>query len=183
MASFSIHIAAANEYLKKNNIDNPELFMDGVVDVDLTDDRFKSHYSNTNDTSNLEYYLDNKVNIKKYLEENEVKSDYERGYLFHLLTDYYFYTSFFDKGFISNIGFSEFKSILYHDYNSINEYMKEKYGVVYSDRIKKYDASNSDEPIILKKEQLSAFVEKMGNIDLEVYYKDELGVEYKKDYV
>ena len=45
MASFMIHLAAANEYLKNHDIDNKEDFILGVLAVDLAQDRIKSHYT------------------------------------------------------------------------------------------------------------------------------------------
>ena len=167
MPCFSVHIACANEFMKKNKIVDHNMFIQGVIDVDLTEDRLESHYSNTSDKSDLKYFLKNRVSIDKYLSKNKITSDYDRGYFFHLLTDYYFYTSFFKKEFISKITHDEFKRILYHDYDAINDYIKNKYSVVFPDCIKKYDCSSSDKPLVLIYEDLDSFIEKMGNIKLE----------------
>ena len=169
MPCFSIHIACANEFLKKNTIIDSNSFIQGVTAVDLAPDKFKSHYSNTNDTSDLKRYLINKVNINKYLNENKVISDFDKGYLFHLLTDYYFYTTFFPDSFISNTSFDEFKKNLYHDYASINKYIKTKYKVEYPEIIKKYDFDNDELPLILSYDKLDSFIEQMGKINLDSF--------------
>lgn len=169
MPSYSIHIACANEFLKKNKISNPNLFMQGVLAVDMAIDKSKSHYSNTSDTSNLKNYLRNKVNIDRYLSENNVTSDFDKGYLFHLITDYRFYTEFLSDDFILNTTQEEFGKIIYHDYNSINEYIKNKYKVEYPDIIKKYDLDNHEEPLILKYDLLDDFIKQISMIDLDSY--------------
>lgn len=171
MPSFSVHLACANEYLKKHDISDRDSFLKGVISVDLAQDKYKSHYSNTSDTSDLKTYLSNKVNVERYLSENLVRSDFDKGYLLHLLTDYYFYTKFFSEEFISKLTYTEFKKIIYHDYSSINKYITKKYDVIYTDEIKMYEDDNRETPIVLFPDLLDKFIEEVSSLDLDDFIK------------
>ena len=72
MASSAIHLAAANVYLKKHDIKNREEFLMGVISVDIAEDKFKSHYTKTRDTSDLLKYLEGKVQLNEFLKENHI---------------------------------------------------------------------------------------------------------------
>lgn len=172
MPCFSIHLAVANEYLKKNIIADKDAFIKGIMDVDNLPDTYKCHYSShNNDKSNLKHYLSNKVNINKYLETNTLKTDYDKGYFLHLLTDYHFYTSktFFSNEFLSNLTVDKFKEIIYQDYPTINDHIKNKYNVTYPDEVKKWDISSSCEPNILNIDKVDDFINKISSIDLNSY--------------
>ena len=78
MASFMIHLAAANEYLKNHDIGNKEDFIQGVIDVDLAQDRIKSHYTKYTDKTDLLKFLSGKVSLEDYLNENAVDTDFDR---------------------------------------------------------------------------------------------------------
>lgn len=173
MPSFSIHISCVNRYFEKRNITPSPDFIRGVLDVDLSENKFKSHYSKTTDTSDLIAYLNGKVDIDRFLSKNDVSSDYDKGYFFHLLTDYYFYTSFFSEDFLTNLLYEDFKTIIYHDYESINKYLKDKYHVTYFDEIKKYDFTNNEEPIVLKFDLLDSFIDMISSIDIDDYIKSK----------
>ncbi len=170
MASFVIHLAAANEYLKKHDIKNKEDFLMGVISVDIAEDKFKSHYTKTKDTSNLKRYLEGKVQLKEFLDNNTLDSDYNKGVYFHLITDYEFYNGFFDEEKIDKLDYPEFKKQLYHDYGVINLGVKAKYNVVFPDIISKYDGTNGEtECYLIDQERLDTFIKTLGTIDLESY--------------
>lgn len=78
-------------------------------------------------------HLKSKVNLRKFLEENKVASDYEQGVFLHLLTDYEFFTNFFDKNYIRNVSYDDFCKDLYYSYDQINEYLEKKYYLNYYD--------------------------------------------------
>lgn len=67
MAGFSIHLAVAKRYCKKNNILNISDFFKGTVDPDLVEDKDITHYTGKRDTNYLADYLKNKINLYKYL--------------------------------------------------------------------------------------------------------------------
>lgn len=170
MASFVIHLAAANEYLKKHDIKNKEDFLMGVISVDIAEDKFKSHYTKTRDTSDLKRYLEGKVQLKEFLDNNSLDSDYNKGVYFHLITDYEFYNNFFDEDKIDQLDYPTFKKYLYHDYGVINLNVKEKYNVVFPDIISKYDGTNGEkECYLIDQGKLDIFIKTLGEIDIESY--------------
>ena len=147
MASFMIHLAAANEYLKNHDIDNKEDFILGVLAVDLAQDRIKSHYTKYTDKTDLLKFLSGKVSLEDYLHENNVDTDYDKGIFFHLITDYEFYTNFLNKEKIERLDYTTFKEYIYHDYESVNNHVKSKYGVILPEKIKKYDYTSYDDDV------------------------------------
>ena len=90
----------------------------------MVQNKDESHYNLKNRRSSLESYLKNKVNLRKFLEENKVDSDYQQGVFLHLFTDYEFFTSFFDKDYIRNVSYDDFCKDLYYSYDQTNEYLK-----------------------------------------------------------
>lgn len=174
MASFIIHLAATNEYLKRNNIKNKEDFILGVLSVDLAEDKIKSHYTKTTDKSDLLKFLEGKVSLEDYLQENSVNTDYDRGVLFHLITDYEFYTNFFDIDKLSVIDYPTFKQYIYHDYLSVDAKVKDKYNVVLPEVIKKYDIPSSGEKCYLIDEnKLDDFIIRLANTNLDDYINNK----------
>ena len=174
MASYIIHLAAANEYLKRHVIENKDDFILGVLSVDLKEDRIKSHYTKTTDKSDLLKFLEGKVSLDDYLKENSVNTDYDRGVLFHLITDYEFYNNFFDVDKLSVIDYPTFKKYIYHDYQSLNDIIKKKYNVILPDVIKKYDIPSSGEKCYLIDEnKLDEFIVGLGNINLDDYINNK----------
>ena len=170
MASFMIHLAAANEYLKNHVIDNKDDFILGVLAVDLAQDRIKSHYTKYTDKTDLLEFLSGKVSLEDYLVENTVKTDYDRGIFFHLVTDYEFYTSFLNKEKLKSLDYTTFKEYIYHDYESINNHVKSKYGIVLPESIKKYDISNGDDNCyLIDRNELDNFITSLGCINLDDY--------------
>ena len=83
MASFSIHLAIGKRYLEKNKIENEKDFLLGVIDPDLAQDKRKSHYTGSTDTTNLEYFLSEKVLLNRYLETNNIDNNYDLGIFLH----------------------------------------------------------------------------------------------------
>lgn len=92
MPGFTIHIAIANEYMRKHKkeILDREAFIKGTIAPDLSEDKYKSHYEN---------HGENHVGLSKFMKQTEIdiKSDYGKGYFLHLLTDELFYHHVFEK--------------------------------------------------------------------------------------
>ena len=170
MASFVIHLAIANVYLKKHYIENKDDFIKGVLSVDLAPDKIKSHYTKYTDKSNLKKFLSGKVSLDNYLQENSVNSDFDKGVLIHLITDYEFYTNFLDEDKISLFDYKTFKNYIYHDYEVVNDYIKKKYEVVVPKIISKYDLSNEEKKCyLIDRKKLDEFIINMGLINLDDY--------------
>lgn len=81
MAGYVIHIAVAQEFLRKNKENYNEEFIRGSILPDLTNDKSKTHYGKSPAYTNL----------KNFLLENELSNNLNRGKFIHLITDYLFY--------------------------------------------------------------------------------------------
>ena len=81
MPGFVIHLAIGQEYLRKQNKNYSEEFQKGIVAPDFIDDKSKTHYGKSPRYTNLEKFLDN----------NKIDTDFNKGFFLHLITDYLFY--------------------------------------------------------------------------------------------
>lgn len=182
MASFSIHLAAGKIYATKNSINDLDLFYKGIVDPDLAEDKFVSHYTGVKDKENLVLYLENKTQLYQFLKEHKIDNDYNKGIFVHLITDYLFFNDFFDKEYIRNIDYSSFLKDLYFSYDETNDYLITKYNIdlsMFKDKIdgnikkdkskKIMDLNNVKLNNILDYKELDALIEKISNIDLIDY--------------
>ena len=83
MPGYVIHLAVAEEYLRKHNEVQEDYndFIEGVIYPDSVKDKSLTHYGKGSSEANL----------YKFLEENVLENSFKRGYFLHLLTDYLFY--------------------------------------------------------------------------------------------
>ncbi|MCI8308696.1 MAG: hypothetical protein HFJ45_00430 [Clostridia bacterium] len=182
MASFNIHLAVAIEYMKKNHIENKDELFYGAIVPDLEEDKSKSHYTGYHNSDNLTRYLAEKVDLNLYLKQEEINTDYEKGKFLHLITDYLFFNNFFEENYIKNITYKKFVNDLYYSYVISNSYLEEKYNIkdLPKDLLEKMNKdikntlnsksnSNKIQKNILPLEKLNEFIEKVSNIDLELY--------------
>lgn len=118
MAGYVIHIAVAQEYLKKHkNNENYDEFIKGSISPDLIEIKSKTHYGKSPAYTNL----------KNFLSKNTIDTSYKKGFFLHLITDYLFYNYYLDY-------FS--KQYIYDDYDILNKDIINKYNVVLPDVIK-----------------------------------------------
>lgn len=98
MAGYVIHLAVGEEYIRKhpNEINNYEEFIEGVIYPDSVTDKSLTHYGPTS----------SQVNLKRFFEDKDINTDFNKGYCIHLITDYLFYNKFLTI-FSSNYIFSE----------------------------------------------------------------------------
>lgn len=86
MPGFTIHVAIANEYMRKysKEIKDKEAFIKGTIAPDLNDNKYESHYGNR---------AENHVGLSNFIKQTEIdmNSDYGKGYFLHLLADELFY--------------------------------------------------------------------------------------------
>lgn len=182
MPGFQIHIAIGKRYLDKHrNIQKSEDFFYGVIAPDFVEDKTKSHYTIKTPKDNLKEYLKNKVNLEKFLQENKIKTDYDKGVLLHLLTDKLFFTEFFSDEYINNVDYSTFCKDLYTSYDETNSYIEEKYNIQFNDVIQEKMQKNIQDSKKEKKmneekgrnilpiDELEKFIEYVSNIDLDAY--------------
>lgn len=117
MPGYVIHIAIAQEYLKKHKRDVSKEFILGSIEPDFTIDKAKTHYGTSPAYTSL----------KKYLESNKIDTNFNQGYFLHLVTDYLFYNHYMDK--IE-------KPQIYDDYDFTNKALIEKYNVILPENVK-----------------------------------------------
>ncbi len=170
MASFGIHLAIAEEYLKCHPKENRQEFIKGTIDVDLATDKIKSHYTGTTNHDNLIEFLNKKVVLEDYVSENEISTSYDRGYFLHLLTDYYFYTTFFDREWLESIDYHQFKQILYQEYPVLTHFINSTFKIEYPDIIEKYNYQINGVNKILTETKVNRFIQKIANLNIENIY-------------
>jgi len=195
MPGFQIHIAIAKRYIEKNAgtkaaIKNLQLFYDGNIAPDLTTDKNLTHYGSQPkyDHKSLEDLYElatKKTSPAKYLAHNEIKNDFDRGVFLHLITDYKFYTEFFNKEYYKNRIHRVFLSDLYKSYGLTNGYIEKKYDLQSigkyvdftmleklifeaNDRRHKENHETQYEPKkILHENEIDKFIEEVSSMDLK----------------
>lgn len=184
MASFAIHLAIAKIYLNNNKIEYPKEFLKGVVEPDLVQNKKTSHCSETIKEPTLKEYLKAKVNLTKFVEGNQISSDYQKGVFLHLITDYEMYNNYFEKEYIENINYEDFCNDLYHSYDQVNDQVTNSYRIDIDPVIKKqienriskkkkrlqFDTEkNCQFQNVFPIEKLDPWIQKIGNTNLEEY--------------
>ena len=176
MPSFNIHLAVANRYMEKHNIQNKEDFLTGNVAPDFME-KSKSHYSIILENATLIEDLKNKVVIEKFLKENKVETDYEKGVFLHLITDKLFFTNFFEKEYLNKVEKEAFRKNLYYSYHKTNDYLMEKYHIQFPKKYEKEikevlkEKNMQKETLVIDNNKLDNFIEEVSNINLEEYIK------------
>ena len=170
MPGFTIHIAIGKEYIRKHKgkVQDELKFIKGIIAPDLNEEKNEiaknksiTHYGNWGKykvTTNIDEFLkDEKVNIK---------DDYWKGYLIHLLTDHYFYNKYFKQEYMD---MKNNKGKFYYDYDCLNFNLIKKYDIQILDNIKKYMIinQNDDKPKYLKEDKIINFIDRISNINLE----------------
>lgn len=150
MPGYVIHLAVAEEYLKKHeNKEKYNSFIEGVIFPDSVKDKSLTHYGPRSSYSNLKLFLEDK---------NDMKDDFTRGYFEHLLTDYLFYNKYIDT----------FSKAMYDDYDLLNSYLIEKYNVKLPEKVKKQVFYKKEGTLkILSKELVEKFIKEVSELDLD----------------
>lgn len=146
MPGYVIHLAIGKEYIRRNSINNEEEFLKGVIMPDLLDKR-TSHFGNA--SSNPDF--------SEFLKVNSLDSEYNQGYYLHLITDYLFYNKYLQ----------EFSEEIYSDYNKLNGFLIERYGISIPPVLQGVVKFSDGEPVILKKESICEFIEAVSRLDLK----------------
>lgn len=181
MASFSIHLAIGKRYFEKSKtISNEKEFFRGIIEPDLVEDKKTSHYAGIRDKNDLLNYLSNKVLLYKFLLNEKIDTDYQKGVFLHLISDYLFFNNFFDKDYLLHTSYSDFCKDLYYSYGITNDYLEEKYNINYTDFLdkiknnikkdqKEKDVSSEIRTNILTFSKLDNFIEYVSDINLHDY--------------
>ena len=149
MPGYIIHISVANEYMRKNpnEIKDYSEYIDGVLFPDCVKDKSLTHYGEKS----------SKVNLKRFLEENEINNDYNKGYFMHLVTDYLFYNKFLDC----------FSKDIYNDYDILNLKLQERFNFNLPDKIKEEVFYKVGETKILELDNVLKFIDDTSNYKLK----------------
>lgn len=148
MPGYVIHLAVAKQYIKKhkNQIKDEEEFYKGVVYPDSVSDKSLTHYGEKS----------TKVILKKFFEEKDLKTDFNKGYFVHLITDYLFYNKFLDF----------FSKDIYNDYDITNKPLIDKYQVNITDDIKEKIFFKDGKTTVFSLENVINFIEKTSEYDI-----------------
>ena len=154
MAGYVIHLAVAEEYLKKhNNIkEDYNEFIKGVIYPDSVTDKSLTHYG----------IKSSKVILRDFLQENEIKNSYMRGYFLHLVTDYLFYNKYLEK----------FSKDIYNDYDILNKDLIEKYNIKLPKEIIDSVFYKKGQTKILSMELAIKVIDEISDLDLNVIEKE-----------
>lgn len=154
MPSFVIHIAIANEYIKKHNKkEDYEEFIKGTIEPDLTNNKEITHYG-----EKISY-----IYLNKFLENNNIEGSFNRGYFLHLITDYLFYNKYLDY---------YIKDKLYNDYYILNKDIIPKYNVGMIEEIKEFMTSKEGKPEILNLALIYKLIEEVSSLDIDEVAKE-----------
>ena len=149
MAGYVIHLAVAEEYIRKhkNQINDYHKFIEGVIYPDGVQDKSISHYGQKS----------SKVVLKDFLKEHIVDNCFEKGYFLHLITDYLFYNKFLEY----------FSKDIYEDYDISNKYLIKEYNVNIPDNIKNRVFYKEGNTKVFTIESICEFIEKTSEYDVE----------------
>ena len=153
MPGYVIHLAVAQEYLRKNNKKKTDDFMIGSVEPDFTTDKTKTHYGKSPAYTNL----------KKYLESNKIDNDFNQGYFLHLVTDYLFYNYYLDE---------IRKPQIYEDYDMTNKFLIEKYKIDLPRKVEDKVFFKEGIPQILTLELVCKVIDEISEYKLEEIEKE-----------
>lgn len=150
MPGYVIHLAVANVHLRtSNDVRNRDAFLRGVIAPDMILPKAESHFGEDSSNPNLNLFADT----------HNLRDDYQRGYFFHLLTDFLFYNRF-----LANFAWSP---AIYDDYDRLNRMLIETYQVVVPQEVQGSVGFRDDEPQVLNFERICGFIDCVGVIDLD----------------
>lgn len=161
MPGFIIHIAIANEYMRKHKkeIKDKEAFIKGTIAPDLSNDKYKSHYGN---------YAEKHAGLCNFMKQTEINinSDYGKGYFLHLLADELFYHNVFEKEtqYVRNNHLKTF----YHDYDCLNKKLLKYYRIKnMPEEAKKHAKELNEKPELLSYRKVKKFIDQLSQILIE----------------
>lgn len=153
MPGFIVHLAIAQEYLKKHNKNYSQDFILGSIEPDFTTIKFETHYGKSPAYTNL----------KEYLKSNNINTDFNKGFFLHLVTDYLFYNYYLDE---------IRKPQIYDDYDITNKPLIEKYKITLPEKIKNKIFFKSGTPQILTLKLAYKVIDEISDLTLEEIEKE-----------
>ena len=150
MAGYIIHLSIGEEYIRQhpNEIKNYDEFIEGIMYPDSVKEKYLTHCGPK--SSN--------VHLDEFFEKRDIKTDFEKGYFLHLITDYLFYNKFLHV-------FNKF--IVHNDYDLTNRQIEDEFKVKVPDKIKPNVFYKEGIPQILNVDKTKDFVRSTAKLDLE----------------
>ena len=155
MPGYVIHLAVAEEYLRKHKEKNENYndFIEGVIFPDSVKDKSLTHYGEKSSSANL----------YKFLQDKKIDTSFNRRYFLHLITDYLFYNKYIDS----------FSKEIYNDYDRLNAILIKEYGVKLPEKIKEFVFFlNEGECKILSLKIAKKLIDDISELDLDEIEKD-----------
>lgn len=157
MPSFTIHIAIANEYYKKNKneIKNYKNFIDGIISPDLNTNKSITHYGIWDEYNSY-------INFDMFFKDSKVDilSDFWKGYFLHLVTDHFFYNNYFKQEYITAINE---KNNLYNDFYFLNSSLINDYKIEFIEDIKEFMELRKGKCRYLDYKKIKEFINEISN--------------------
>lgn len=149
MPGYVIHLAVAEEYLRKHKKkEKYDEFIDGVIYPDSVKDKSITHYGEKS----------SKTNLYKFLQEYKLDNSFRRGYFLHLITDYLFYNKYIDT----------MGNEIYNDYDKLNHIIINKYKVNFPEKIKEYAKFHQEGKCkLLSLKLVCKFIDDVSNLDID----------------
>ena len=96
--------------------------------------------------------------------KTDIKQDFYKGYLLHLITDYYFYNYYFNKELLEVI---KNEDTFHSDFDCTNKLLEDKYQIELPENIKKYTGYKNESTKYINIQKLIDFIEDISNLKLE----------------
>lgn len=150
MPGYVIHLATAKVHLKNHrDIQDVDAFLKGVIAPDMIHPKTESHFGEDTARPNLNLFIDT----------HDLRDSYERGYFFHLLTDFLFYGGFI-KDFV-------WTPAVYDDYDRLNRMLMNDYQVIVPEEVRDCVGFRDDDLEVFDYARIRGFIDSVGEIDLD----------------
>lgn len=153
MPGYIMHLAIAQEYLKKHNKKYSQDFILGSLEPDFTTVKSETHYGKSPAYTNL----------KEYLKNNKINTDFDQGYFLHLVADYLFYNYYLNE---------LRKPQIYDDYDILTKPLIEKYNVILPEKLKNKITFKDGTPQILTYTLACKVIDEVSSLTLEEIEKE-----------
>ena len=172
MPGLTIHYIIALKSADKNGIKNLQEYINGSFYPDFYQ-KPQSHYTESVKIITRYDDLIYKVNLLPFPKEHNIKTDHDKGYFMHLLTDYLFYHELCIKKYHKDPNFVNCLGALGKEYTKINKALFElySYGKEYiSEEYLRFFEVPTEDPMYFTKSELQKFVEHCSLLDLGKEY-------------
>lgn len=150
MAGYVIHLAIGEEFIRlhPNEVKDYDAFINGIIAPDGVPDKSITHYGPKSSM----------VNLKSFFEKRDIKTDFDKSFFLHLVTDYLFYNKFLEK-------FS--RNGIHEEYDIINAELVNEFKVKIPDKIKDRVFYKEGKTEILNLQKTIKFIKDVAKYNLE----------------